>query len=37
MVAGLDGIALARHGQKRDDPFAGEIDLIDALSLLLQY
>ena len=33
---GLDGIALARHCQKRDDALAREIDLIDAFSLLLQ-
>src|SRR5262249_7993756 len=33
---GLDGVALPHHGQQRDDPVMGEIDLVDALPLLLQ-
>src|SRR5260370_29053659 len=33
---GLEGVALPHHGQERHDPVMGEIDLVDALALLLQ-
>ncbi len=34
--SGLDGIALAHHGQERDDAIMREIDLVDGIALLLQ-
>jgi hypothetical protein len=33
---GLDRVAVPHHGQQRDDPVVREIDLIDAVALLLQ-
>src|SRR6516225_2406441 len=33
---GLYGVALPYNGQERHDPVMGEIDLVDALALLLQ-
>src|SRR5216684_2687669 len=32
----FDGITLPHHGKERDDPVIGEVDVLDALALLLQ-